>query len=73
MEPGGGKSRKKAVSLEGQLSLGGRMTPMRSVLSNLLVYYMPIFKCSILVVNQIEKLQQDFFVVAEIQKRSFIC
>lgn len=44
------------------LSLGGRMTPMRSVLSNLPVYYMPIFKCPISVVNRIEKLQQDFFV-----------
>lgn len=45
------------------LSLGGRMTPIRSVLSTLPVYYMPIFKCPIPVVNRIEKLQQDFFVV----------
>lgn len=36
------------------------MTFIKSVLSNLPIYYMFIFKCPILAVNPIEKLQQDF-------------
>ena len=41
------------------LSLGA-VTLIRSVLSNLPVYHVPIFKCPILVVKKVEKLQRDF-------------
>ena len=42
------------------LLLGGQVTLIRSVLSSLPIFYMPIFKCAASIANRIEKLQQDF-------------
>ena len=42
------------------LSIGGRVTLMKSFLSNLPLYFMSIFKCPVSVVKCIEKLQRDF-------------
>ena len=42
------------------LSIGGRLALIKSVLSNLLLYFMSLFKCPISVINRIEKLKRDF-------------
>ena len=42
------------------LSLGGRVTLIRSVLSSLPNYYISIFKCPASIAIRIEKLQRDF-------------
>ena len=42
------------------LSLGGRLTLIKSVLANLPMYYLSWLRCLISVINQIEKLQWDF-------------
>ena len=42
------------------LSIGGRVTLIRSALSNLLVYYFSLFKCSASVIKRIERLERDF-------------
>ena len=42
------------------LSVGGRLALIKSVLSNLPVYFISLFKCPISVINHIEKLQRDF-------------
>lgn len=47
------------------------MTFIKSVLSNLLIYYMFIFKCPILAVNPIEKLQQDFLGHGRSEEKKF--
>lgn len=42
------------------LSLRGRITPIHAVLSNLMIYYMSIFRLLALLTKRIEKLQRDF-------------
>ena len=42
------------------LSIGSRVTLIKSALSSLPIYYMSMFKCPISVANWIEKLQRDF-------------
>lgn len=47
------------------LSIGGRITLIQIVLSNLLIYHMSLFKCPVSIVNELEKLRMDFFVARE--------
>lgn len=42
------------------LSLGGHIALIKSTLSNLLTYYMSIFKAPVKVIKAIEKMQRDF-------------
>ena len=43
------------------LSKGGRVTLIKSTLSNLLTYYLSFFPVPVSVANRIEKIQRDFF------------
>lgn len=47
------------------LSFGGRITLINSTLSNLPVYFMLLFWCPMLDVNQLEKPKRDFSVARE--------
>lgn len=52
---------KKLFSWEvNYLSLGGRVTLILSTLSNLLIYYLSLFKCPVSAISRIERLQRDF-------------
>jgi hypothetical protein len=42
------------------LSKGGRLTPIKSTLSNLPMYFLSLFPIPVNVVNRLEKLQRDF-------------
>lgn len=42
------------------LPLGGKVTLIQAMLSNLLVYYMSLLKCPMSVENMLEKLGRDF-------------
>lgn len=42
------------------MSVGGRITLIQAVLSNLSVYNVSLFKCPMLVLNRLEKLQRNF-------------
>eukprot|EP00268_Persea_americana_P005048 TRINITY_DN11696_c0_g1_i8.p1 TRINITY_DN11696_c0_g1~~TRINITY_DN11696_c0_g1_i8.p1 ORF type:complete len:234 (+),score=29.37 TRINITY_DN11696_c0_g1_i8:35-736(+) len=42
------------------LFMGGRVTLIKSVLSNLLVYYFSLFKCPASLIGRIERLQREF-------------
>lgn len=42
------------------LSLARRVTLIKSVLANLPIYFMSLFKCPMSIVNRIEKLERDF-------------
>eukprot|EP00268_Persea_americana_P014029 TRINITY_DN16210_c0_g1_i2.p1 TRINITY_DN16210_c0_g1~~TRINITY_DN16210_c0_g1_i2.p1 ORF type:complete len:280 (+),score=35.24 TRINITY_DN16210_c0_g1_i2:349-1188(+) len=42
------------------LSIGGRATLIKSVLSNLPVYYFSIFRCPVSIIKRLERLQIDF-------------
>lgn len=42
------------------LSLGGRVTLIKTALANLPIYFMSLFKCPVLVVDRIERLEGDF-------------
>lgn len=48
--------------MESQLSfsIGGSLALIKSVLSNVPVYFMTLFKCLVSVVNRIENVQRDF-------------
>lgn len=57
------KTEKKLAAWKAKhLSFGGRITLIQFALSNLPVYFMPLFRCPGLVVNRLEELQHDFFV-----------
>lgn len=43
------------------LSIGGRVTLIKSVLSNLPVYYISIFRCPTSIIKRLERLQREFF------------
>lgn len=42
------------------LSLGSRVTLIKSVLANLPIYFMTLFKCPKSIINRIERLERDF-------------
>ena len=53
------------------LYLGGRITLIKSVLSNLPLYFLSLFKCPVEIINPIEKLQRDFLWQGfEVKKKS---
>ena len=53
------------------LSLGERITLIKSVMQNLLIYFLSFFKCPIRVVRRIEKLQRDFLWNDHVDKRKY--
>lgn len=53
-------SKKLACWKRSYISLGGRITLIKAALSNILVYYMSLFKMSSKVFLTIEKCQRDF-------------
>lgn len=62
MDSGGGKDREEVVQLKANyLSIGGRVTLIKSVLANLSMYYQSLLRCPISIINWIEKLQWDFY------------
>ena len=52
--------KKLALWKANYLSLGGRITLIKSVLSNLLIYFLSLYKCLMENIKHIEKLQRDF-------------
>ena len=62
MEPSRGKGRERKLSTwnANYLSIGGRVTLIKSILLNLPVYYFSIFRCSISIIKRLEKLQREF-------------
>lgn len=42
------------------ISIGGRLTLVKSTMSNIPIYYMSIFKIPITMANRIERLQREF-------------
>lgn len=53
------------------LSLGGRITLIRSALSNLPIYLLSIFRCPMKITKRIEKLQRDFLWQGNAAKKMF--
>lgn len=63
---------KRLSSWKGRyLSLGGRLTLIKSVLSSIPIYYLSCFRCPKSVVDRIEKLQQDFLWNDSIEKKKY--
>ena len=52
--------RKLSIWKANYLSIGGRVTLIKSVLANIPVYFLSTFKCPVSIISRIEKLQQDF-------------
>lgn len=53
------------------LSLGGRITLIKSVMQSIPIYYLSFFKCPKSVVHQIEKLQRDFLSNDHVDDRKY--
>nr|GEX77340.1 RNA-directed DNA polymerase, eukaryota [Tanacetum cinerariifolium] len=51
------------------LSIGGRLTLIKSVLTSLLLYHMSIYKVPMGVLNKIESIRRRFFIGADVNKR----
>lgn len=51
------------------LSVGGRLTLLKSVLGSIAIYYMSIFKTPISIINTLESLRNKFFLGADLNEK----
>lgn len=71
LESGCGE-RNGSGSVENKIFLGGgRITLIKAVLANLVVYFMSLFRCPMLVLDRLEKFERDFLWQGREPKKKF--